>query len=59
MIEFRNPYHIEPPGALRQILAHPIDNSEAIELALFQEHRYASSIGTSGGVKMKGVSHLV
>lgn len=41
MVEFRNPYHIEPPGALRQILAHPINNFEAIELALFLEHRYA------------------
>jgi len=41
MIEFRNPYHIEPPGALRQILSHPINESQAIELAVFQEHRYA------------------
>lgn len=41
MIEFRNPYHIEPPGVLRQILSHPVNATEAIELALFQEHRYA------------------
>lgn len=41
MVDFRNPYHIEPPGALRQILAHPTNQSESIELALFQEHRYA------------------
>ena len=41
IIEFRNPYHIEPPGALREILSHPIRESEAIELAIFQEHRYA------------------
>lgn len=41
MIEFRNPYHVEPPGALREILSHPINQSEAIELAIFQEHRYA------------------
>ena len=41
MIEFRNPLHIEPPGALREILSHPINDSEAIELAIFQEHRYA------------------
>ena len=41
MIEFRNPYHVEPPGALREILSHPINQSEAVELAIFQEHRYA------------------
>lgn len=23
IIEFRNPYHIEPPGSLCQILSHP------------------------------------
>ena len=32
MIEFRNPYHIEPPGALREILSHPIKESEALEM---------------------------
>tara|TARA_Y100000815_G_C13327850_1_gene494822 strand:+ start:95 stop:889 length:795 start_codon:yes stop_codon:yes gene_type:complete len=41
MVEFRNPYHIEPPGALREILSHPVNENEAIELAVFQEHRYA------------------
>lgn len=41
MINFRNPYHIEPPGVSRQILSHPINESEAIELSVFQEHRYA------------------
>ena len=41
MIEFRNLYHIEPPGALREILSHPINESQAIELAVFQEHRFA------------------
>ncbi|TQI69638.1 hypothetical protein JM79_0520 [Gramella sp. Hel_I_59] len=41
MIDFRNPHHIEPPGALRQILEHPFNKSESIELALFPEHRYA------------------
>ncbi len=41
MIEFRNPYHVEPPGALREILSHPINQSEAVDLAIFQEHRYA------------------
>lgn len=33
MVEFRNPYHIEPPGALREILSHPANETEAIELA--------------------------
>ncbi|MFA5297106.1 MAG: hypothetical protein WC389_02745 [Lutibacter sp.] len=41
IIEFRNPYHIEPPGVSRQILSHPVNESEAIELTIFQEHRYA------------------
>ena len=41
MIEFRNPHHIEPPGVLRQILSHPANDTEVIELAVFQEHRYA------------------
>ena len=41
MLEFRNPYHIEPPGALREILSHPTNDSEVIELAVFQEHRHA------------------
>ena len=30
MIEFRNPYHIEPPGVSRQILSHPTNETEAI-----------------------------
>jgi len=41
MIEFRNPYHIEPPGSIREILSHPLRDNESMELALFQEHRYA------------------
>lgn len=41
IVEFRNPYHIEPSGVTRQILSHPINETEAIELAVFQEHRYA------------------
>lgn len=41
MIKFRNPYHIEPPGSIREILSHPINDYETVELALFQEHRYA------------------
>lgn len=41
MIEFRNPNYIVPPGSEKQILSHPILQNEAIELAIFQEHRYA------------------
>tara|TARA_B100000378_G_scaffold277056_1_gene276382 strand:- start:19374 stop:20183 length:810 start_codon:yes stop_codon:yes gene_type:complete len=41
LIEFRNSYHIEPPGSLRQILSHPYLDNGVVELALFQEHRYA------------------
>ncbi|WP_276493795.1 hypothetical protein [Maribacter zhoushanensis] len=41
VVEFRNPYHIEPPGTLRQILSHPTQENGVIELAIFQEHRYA------------------
>lgn len=40
-IEFRNPYHIVPPGAIKQILSHPRKSQETVELAIFQEHRYA------------------
>lgn len=41
MIQFRNPYNIEPPGAMRQILSHPVKENGVVELAIFQEHRYA------------------
>ncbi|MGB3345442.1 MAG: hypothetical protein WBA61_16145 [Aequorivita sp.] len=40
-IEFRNPYHVEPPGSLHQILSHPSRENDVVELALFNEHRYA------------------
>lgn len=40
-VEYRNPYYIEPPGSLRQILSHPVRQNDVVELALFQEHRYA------------------
>jgi adenosine deaminase len=33
MIEFRNPLLVEPPGVLREILSHPVNDQEAIELA--------------------------
>lgn len=38
---FRNPYYIVPPGSLRQHLDHPAHRRSYVELALFQEHRYA------------------
>jgi hypothetical protein len=41
MIEFRNPNYIIPPGSDIQILTHPYNTNGAIELAIFQEHRYA------------------
>lgn len=41
MIEFRNPYIIAPPGSGRQILSHPTVKNGVVELAIFQEHRYA------------------
>jgi hypothetical protein len=40
-VEFRNPYHIEPPGTQREILSHPIKDNSVVELVVFQEHRYA------------------
>lgn len=40
-IEFRNPLYIIPPGSNKQILSHPIKNNEVVELAIFQEHRFA------------------
>lgn len=41
MIEFRNPYYIVPPGSDKQILSHPALENGVVELAIFQEHRYA------------------
>jgi len=41
MIEFRNPHYIVPPGSDKQILAHPVIENGVVELAIFQEHRYA------------------
>lgn len=41
MIEFRNPHHVYPPGSKKQILSHPEMESGIVELAIFQEHRYA------------------
>ncbi|MES2382154.1 MAG: UPF0489 family protein [Bacteroidota bacterium] len=41
MIEFRNPHYIVPPGSDKQILSHPTLENEVVELAIFQEHRYA------------------
>jgi hypothetical protein len=41
-LHFRNLEYVRPPGSLAQILAHPDPaRNETIELALFQEHRYA------------------
>lgn len=40
-ITFRNPYAIEPPGCNRQIVEHPNGSNDAIEVAVFSEHRYA------------------
>jgi len=41
-LNFRDLDYVHPPGSLTQILAHPDpEKNEAIELALFQEHRYA------------------
>lgn len=41
MIEFRNPDYIVPPGMLTQILSHPSNFNDVVELSVFQEHRYA------------------
>lgn len=41
-LAFRNPEIVRPPGSLYEILAHPIHHeTKAIELATFNEHRYA------------------
>jgi len=41
-LSFRNPEIVRPPGSLYEILAHPIHHeTKAIELATFNEHRYA------------------
>ena len=41
MINFRNPYYIVPPGSKKQILYHPMKENGVVELAFFEEHRYA------------------
>lgn len=41
MIEFRNPFSVRPPGSLVEILSHPFRENDSMELAIFQEHRYA------------------
>jgi len=41
-LHFRNLDYVRPPGTLVEILAHPYFNStRSIELALFNEHRFA------------------
>lgn len=38
---FRNSNYVIPPGAYKEILSHPSGNGEAVELAVFQQHRFA------------------
>jgi hypothetical protein len=38
---FRNPYYIVPQGYNNQIVSHPTRPNKAIEIGVFQEHRYA------------------
>jgi hypothetical protein len=41
-LPFPNIEYVTPPGSMVQILSHPINrNEECIELALFNDHRYA------------------
>ncbi|NOT90783.1 hypothetical protein [Ferruginibacter sp.] len=41
-LPFRNPDIVRPTGSLYEILAHPkYHEAKAIELATFNEHRYA------------------
>ena len=41
-LEFRNPEIVSPPNSLHQIVSHPVHHqSRAIEIALFNDHRYA------------------
>jgi hypothetical protein len=42
VIKFRDAHSLKvPPGSLYEILAHPFKSYRSIELAIFQEHRYA------------------
>lgn len=41
MVKFRNPFNISPPGCNEQILSHPKQKFGVMELAVFQDHRYA------------------
>lgn len=38
---FRNSNYIIPPGAYKEILTHPNGGGAAVELAVFQQHRFA------------------
>jgi len=40
-LTFRNDSYIVPPGSRKEILTHPSGNGKVVEVALFQEHRYA------------------
>lgn len=53
MIEFRNPHYIYPPGSSKQILSHPKMEFGMVELAIFQEHRYAFFYWLKWKIKMK------
>ncbi|ADR20427.1 hypothetical protein MATR_19530 [Marivirga tractuosa] len=53
MIEFRNPYYIIPPGSNKQILSHPKERNGVVELAVFQEHRYAFFYWLKWSIKHK------
>jgi hypothetical protein len=40
-IHLSNPHYIIPPGSIKEFLPHPVDRGKAVNLALFNEHRYA------------------
>ncbi|MBD2769375.1 hypothetical protein IC235_15915 [Hymenobacter sp. BT664] len=40
-LTFRNGSYVVPPGCRKEILTHPSGDGRVVEVALFQEHRYA------------------
>ncbi|MDF7820181.1 hypothetical protein P1X15_21355 [Runella sp. MFBS21] len=56
MLEFRNPHYIIPPGSSKQILSHPLKKGKAVELAIFQDHRYAFFFWSQWNRKQKFLS---
>lgn len=57
--DYKIPSHLEPPGCMREILLSPNNFNECIELALFQEHRFAFFYWIKWTNKLSNIPSLV